>query len=225
MKKYIRLALVFALLLSVTVTACTTKAPISAISQDIKYVTVAKIQASLPTKPVVVGFDIDDTVLFSSPGFYYGLTNHDGPGGTNLYGDDPLHSQKFWNDMNGEFDKFSLPKKSGGALVKLHYARGDKVVFITARNSSERSIVPQVLAQSFGIPKPEVIFTTEAPKTEFIRERGVSVYYGDADSDMMQARKAMARPIRVMRSPLSTNKASAYHLGAFGEEVLIHSEE
>ena len=127
--------------------------------------------------------------------------------------------------MNGEFDRFSLPKKSGATLVKLHYARGDKLVFITARNSSERSIVPQVLAQSFGIPKPEVIFTTEAPKTKFIRERGVSVYYGDGDSDMMQVMKAMARPIRMMRSPLSINKASAYHLGAFGEEVLIHSEE
>ncbi|MCP3941028.1 MAG: acid phosphatase AphA [Desulfobacteraceae bacterium] len=223
MVKYIRVVFVFVLFLLIT--ACTTKASLSPVSQDIKYVTVDEIQASLPAKPIVVGFDIDDTVLFSSPGFYYGLNNHDGPGNTNLYGDKPLDSKKFWDDMNGKFDKFSFPKKSGEALVKMHYRRGDKVVFITARPSSEKSIVPQILMQCFGIPRPEVVFTNETPKTQFLRRRGVQVYYGDADSDMRQAREAAARPIRVMRSALSTNTASAYHVGAFGEEVVIHSED
>lgn len=222
MKTHIRVALVFALFLSVT--ACTTKIPISSSWQNINFVTVDEIKVSLPTRPIVVGFDIDDTVLFSSPGFNYGLQNHDGPGGENLYGDDPLHSKKFWNDMNGGFDKFSLPKKSGRDLVQMHYKRGDKVVFITARNSSERSIVPQILTQSFGIREPEVIFTSEVSKTEFMREKGVSIYYGDADSDMKQAKEAKARPIRVIRSSLSTNNASADNIGAFGEEVVIHSE-
>lgn len=223
MKKHLGLTIVFALLLSVT--ACTVEKPITATDSDIQYVTVELIQASLPEPPIVVGFDIDDTVLFSSPGFHYGLTNHDGPGSTNLYGDAPLHSPKFWNDMNGKFDKFSLPKKSGGALVKMHLMRGDKIVFITARNSSTQSILPEILAQNFGIPKPDVIFTSQSSKTPFINKMGILVYYGDADSDMTQAQKASARPVRVMRSTLSNNNASAYQPGAFGEEVLIHSAE
>ena len=41
----------------------------------------------------------------------------------------------------------------------------------------------------------------------------------------LQAIEANARPIRVMRSPLSTNSSSPYHIGSLGEEVLGHSEE
>ena len=215
---------VVVLVLLLSVTACTPRIPSQKASQDINFVTVAEIRASLPLKPIVVGFDIDDTVLFSSPGFHYGLKNQDGPGGKNLYGADPLHSKKFWNDMNGWFDKFSLPKKSGRNLVQMHYKRGDKLVFITARNSSERSIVSQILAQSLSIPEPEVIFTSGVSKTDFMRKQGVSIYYGDADSDMQQAKNAKVRPVRVIRSALSTNNASADNIGAFGEEVVINSE-
>ncbi|MEI6856784.1 HAD family acid phosphatase [Psychrilyobacter sp.] len=225
MKKYLKIALTLTLLLWIT--ACTSKTLIRTNREDIqnlRYVTVNEIGLSLPTSSIVVGFDIDDTVLFSSPGFNYGLENQDGPGGTNLYGGDPLQSQKFWNDMNGKFDKFSLPKKSGGELVKMHYTRGDKIVFITARNSSDKSIVSQVLAQSFGVSQPEVIFTSGTSKTKVMNDKGVDIYYGDADSDISQAKKAKARPIRVIRSHLSTNN-TPFNPGKFDEEVLIYSEE
>ncbi len=216
MNKYLSLALFLTLLLIVT--SCSSE-------QDIEYVTLDEIIASLPVKPIVVGFDIDDTVLFSSPGFYYGLTNKDGPDGKNVYGDAPLHSQKFWDDMNGDFDKFSLPKISSGELVKMHYGRGDTVVFITARNSSGTSILDQILMQSFGIRDFEIVFTSDESKTEYMIDQGVSIYYGDADSDIIQAKDALARPIRIMRSTLSTNTVSAYNPGTFGEEVLIHSDK
>lgn len=223
MKTHIRIAIVSVLLLSVI--ACKAKAPMPNDLQNIHFVTMNNIKASLPEKPIVVGFDIDDTVLFSSPGFNYGLQNHDGYGGRNLYGNDPLHSKKFWNDMNGWFDKFSLPKKTVRDLVQMHYKRGDKVVFITARNNSTISIVPKILSQSLSIPAPEVIFTSGISKTDFIREQGVSIYYGDADSDIKEAKEAKARPIRVIRSSLSTNNASDNNIGKFGEEVVINSEE
>jgi acid phosphatase (class B) len=215
MTRYIRTAFVLAFLASAT--ACSSR-------ESIRYVTVAEIQASLPATPVIAGFDIDDTVLFSSPGFYYGMTNHDGPDGTNKYGPNPLSSPKFWNDMNGQFDNFSLPKKAGNDLVSMHAKRGDKIVFITARDSSKVSIVPKILMQSFHIAKPDVVFTCNQPKAESIATKHVTIYYGDADSDMDAAKQAQARPVRVLRSPLSTNRTSYEKVGKLGEEVLKDSE-
>jgi len=189
------------------------------------YVTMEKLRKSLPEKPVVAGFDIDDTVLFSSPGFHYALTNHDGPDGANRYGEQPLESKVFWNDMNGQFDKFSLPKKSGKALVRMHADRGDTIIFITARDSSQVSIVPQILMQTFGIAKPDVIFTCNQSKAPSIVANHITIYYGDSDSDITAAQKANARPIRVLRPPLSNNPYSYDEVGKLGEEVLKGSAE
>lgn len=215
MTRYFRA--VFVLVCIVTATACSSR-------PTFRYVTVSEIKASLPANPVVAGFDIDDTVLFSSPGFYYGMTNNDGPDGKNKYGSNPLTSKNFWNDMNGQFDNFSLPKQSGKALVAMHANRGDKIVFITARDSSQISILPKILEQGFRLSNPMIVFTCNAPKKDFISANHVVIYYGDADSDMDQAIKASARPVRVKRSPLSTNKTSYEKVGGFGEEVLIDSE-
>lgn len=52
----------------------------------IHWVSVPMIAASLDGKPpMVVGFDIDDTVLFSSPCFYYGQMKYS-PGSDNYLG-------------------------------------------------------------------------------------------------------------------------------------------
>lgn len=207
---------VFALLYFFAAAACS----------QVQYVTVDKIRESLPPSPIVAGFDIDDTVLFSSPGFYYGVNNHDGPGGRNKYpaGDSLWHSTAFWNDMNGQFDKFSIPKASGNALIQMHKQRGDAIVFITARDSSKANIVPQILQQCFDLKKAEVIFTCNQSKTPSITAKQVKVYYGDSDTDITAAQSAKARPIRVLRSPLSTNKTSYKEVGKLGEEVLRDSE-
>lgn len=207
---------VFALLYLVAAAACS----------QVHYVTVDKIRETLPPLPIVAGFDIDDTVLFSSPGFYYGVNNHDGPDGKNKYpaGDSLWHSSAFWNDMNGQFDKFSIPKASGNALIQMHKQRGDTIVFITARDSSKVNIVPQILAQCFDLKKAEVIFTCNQSKTPSITAKQVKVYYGDSDTDITAAQSAKARPIRVLRSPLSTNKTSYKEVGKLGEEVLRDSE-
>jgi acid phosphatase (class B) len=195
-------------------------------SECAKYVTVDQIKATLPPTPVVAGFDIDDTVLFSSPGFYYGQFNHDGPRGTNKYGNpDSLWTCKaFWNDMNGKFDKFSIPKASGQQLILMHRQRGDTIVFITARESSQANIVPKILSETFTLQSPKVIFTNGKDKDLYIQDSKVTIYYGDSDSDITAAKKANARPIRVLRSPLSTNKTSYAKVGQMGEEVLKDSE-
>ncbi len=94
-------------------------------SSEKKYVTVEMIRQSLPSAPIVAGFDIDDTVVFSSPGFYFGEHNTEGPGGKNRYGDDYLHNPQFWKDLNQNYDKFDMKKKSGDDLVQMHEGRGD----------------------------------------------------------------------------------------------------
>ena len=44
---------------------------------DIRWVTVEEIAQSLENQPPMnVGFDIDDTILFSSPGFYSGMKKY-----------------------------------------------------------------------------------------------------------------------------------------------------
>jgi acid phosphatase (class B) len=106
----------------------------------------------------------------------------------------------------------------------MHKQRGDTIVFITARDSSKVNIVPQILRQCFDLKKAEVIFTCNQSKTPSITAEKVKIYYGDSDTDITAAQSAKARPIRVLRSPLSTNKTSYKEVGKLGEEVLRDSE-
>ena len=57
----------------------------------------------------------------------------------------------------------------------------------------------------------------------FIKKHGISIYYGDLDSDISEANEVGVRAIRFMRSPLSNNR-SKYHPGIHGEAVLENSE-
>ena len=95
----------------------------------IHWISVEQIEESLKGQPpMAVGFDIDDTVLFSSPGFYRGKLEYS----PNDYS--YLKNPEFWEKMNNEWDKFSMPKKSGMELVQMHLKRGDTVYFITGRS-------------------------------------------------------------------------------------------
>jgi acid phosphatase (class B) len=115
--------------------------------------------------------------------------------------------------MNGKFDKFSIPKASGQQLILMHRQRSDTIVFITARESSQANIVPKILAETFTLQSPKVIFTNNNLKDSYIKDAKVTIYYGDSDSDITAAKNVSARPIRVLRSPLSTNKTSYSQVG------------
>lgn len=188
-------------------------------------VSVDEIKASLPDRPVTIGMDIDDTVLFSSPGFYYALTNTDGPGGSNIYGQRPLSNDKFWQDLSTKFDKFSIPKESARRIIKMHKERGDTIFFITARPPVKNEILTGILNRTFKLSKknPNVIFSGKFSKGKFIKKHGISLFYGDSDSDISEANEAGIRAIRFMRSPLSNNRYK-YHPGMYGEAVLENSE-
>ncbi|MCU7715977.1 hypothetical protein OEA27_14565, partial [Escherichia coli] len=70
----------------------------------IHWVSVAQIENSLAGRPpMAVGFDIDDTVLFSSPGFWRGKKTF------SPESEDYLKNPVFWEKMNNGWDEFSIP--------------------------------------------------------------------------------------------------------------------
>jgi acid phosphatase (class B) len=186
-------------------------------------VTVEDIAQSLEREPRMnIGFDIDDTLLFSSPGYYYG--QHKYSPGSEAY----LIMEGFWNEMNNGLDRFSLPKECGRKLIELHKKRGDSIYFITARMGTKTERVTEILAETFGLKNPnKVIFTgsklAENPKIRPIREYKIRIYYGDSDNDIKAALAAGIRAIRIMRAGNSTNKPLP-KAGRLGEEVLMNSE-
>lgn len=184
------------------------------------------IEKSLPKEPIAIGLDVDDTALFSSPGFYYAFNNTDGPNGTNIYGKKPLANMKFWEDLCCKFDRFSMPKESARRVIEMHKKRGDKIFFITARpDASPNEILTDQLHTAFGLKnQPKTIFTGYVTKAKFIKENNVKLYYGDSDTDITEAWDAGIRAIRFMRSPLSTNKGK-YNPGKYGEAVLENSAD
>jgi acid phosphatase (class B) len=166
---------------------------------------------------MAVGFDIDDTVLFSSPCFYYGRQKYS-PGN-----DDYLRNQAFWQEINAGCDRYSVPKEVARQLIELHKKRGDTLFFITGRPPTEGEQLTEIIASTFAIEgmRP-VVFTSGPDKTSFIRDHALHTYYGDADSDIISARNAGARAIRVMRASNSTYYPLPDN-GALGEEVLVNS--
>jgi acid phosphatase (class B) len=104
--------------------------------------TVEEYIASYTLPPGTVGFDVDDTALFTSYGFviwahktgdplgvFAGIPDKSPP-------DRPEIREKrlaFWKAMNSELDRYSMPKRSAQRLVAFHVARGDRVVFVTGR--------------------------------------------------------------------------------------------
>ena len=173
-------------------------------------------------EPMAVGFDVDDTVLFSSPSFYYW--------GNKFSKIDPDYFKniEFWHAINNEADQFSMPKKMGTKLIDFHKSRGDKIFFITARWKTEKETVTKTLSETFSIKLSHpVIFTgsqkkNRLSKVEPIKNFDIKIYYGDADEDMICAKEAKIRGIRIMRAPNSGDQPLPV-IGALGEEVLINS--
>ena len=187
-------------------------------------ISLEEIALSLPARPIAIGMDVDDTVLFSSPGFQYAFNNTDGPNGTNKYGERPLSSDQFWSDMSCMFDKFSIPKEAARKVIDMHQKRGDKVYFITARPPVKNEILTSLLTRLFNLEgQPKAIFSGRTSKAVFINKHNISLFYGDSDSDISEAHEAGIRAIRFMRSPLSNNK-TRYNPGKHGEVVLENSE-
>ncbi len=112
----------------------------------IHWVSVAQIENSLLGRPpMAVGFDIDDTVLFSSPGFWRGQKPSPGS-------EDYLKNPQFWEKMNNGWDEFSMPKEVARQLIAMHVKRGDSIWFVTGRSQTKTETVSKTLQDDFLIP-------------------------------------------------------------------------
>ncbi|MEX3022396.1 acid phosphatase AphA [Kluyvera sp. STS39-E] len=191
----------------------------------IHWVSVAQIENSLISHPpMAVGFDIDDTVLFSSPGFWRGQRTYSPDS------QDYLKNPAFWEKMNNGWDAFSIPKEVARSLIAMHVKRGDSIYFVTGRSQTQTETVSKTLQDYFLIPGVNmnpVIFAGDNPgqntKTQWLKEKNIRVFYGDSDNDITAAREAGARGIRVLRASNSTYRPLP-HAGSFNEEVIVNSE-
>ena len=202
-----------------------TTAAILAEQAPIHWVSVAQIENSLMGRaPMTVGFDIDDTVLFSSPGFWRGKKTY------SPESEEYLKNPEFWEKMNNGWDEFSIPKEVGRALIAMHVKRGDSIYFITGRSQTKTETVSKTLQGDFSIPPANmnpVIFAGDKhgqnTKTQWLKEKNIRVFYGDSDNDITAAREVGARGIRVLRASNSTYRPLP-QAGAFNEEVIVNSE-
>ena len=191
----------------------------------IHWVSVAQIENSLMGHPpMAVGFDIDDTVLFSSPGFWRGQRTYSPDS------QDYLKNPEFWGKMNNGWDAFSIPKEVARSLIAMHVKRGDSIYFVTGRSQTKTETVSKTLQDDFLIPGANmnpVIFAGDEPgqntKTQWLKEKNIRVFYGDSDNDITAAREVGARGIRVLRASNSTYRPLP-QAGAFNEEVIVNSE-
>ncbi len=191
----------------------------------VHWVSVKQIERSLEGQPpMAVGFDVDDTIIFSSPGFYRGKLEYS-PNNENY-----LKKTEFWEKMNNEWNKFSMPKKIGIELVQMHIKRGDDIYFITGRTETKIESITQHIQKGLHIPEDKmhtVIFAGDEPnkndKVSWIKKHKLKIYYGDADADIIAARELNIRGIRILRASNSSYQPLP-KAGRFGEEVVIKSD-
>ncbi|MGL5226434.1 MAG: acid phosphatase AphA [Aeromonas sp.] len=191
----------------------------------IHWVSVAQIAHSLQGQPpLAVGFDIDDTLLFSSPGFYRGKQQF------SPSDDGYLKNPAFWEKMNNGWDAFSIPKEVGKALIAMHLKRGDHIYFVTGRSATKTETVSNTLQQTMHIPAAQlnpVIFAGDKPgqntKVQWLKDKHMKIFYGDADGDIKAAQAVGARGIRLLRAANSSYQPLP-QAGALGEEVIINSQ-
>lgn len=193
----------------------------------IHWVSVEQIKASLEGKPPMnVSFDIDDTVLATSGCFYYGKQKYS----PNDYS--YLKNQDFWDEINAGCDKYSIPKEAARKLIDMHQARGDTIFFITGRTAGKNDQVTPLLKKTFNIKNMQPVnfmgghgadeLKTKYNKTAGILKHNVQLHYGDSDDDILAAKEAGIRGIRLLRATNSTYLPFP-QAGGYGEEVLINS--
>ncbi|MDO8734799.1 MAG: HAD family acid phosphatase [Elusimicrobiota bacterium] len=189
-----------ALLLTVFIGCSTAQKSVAPLSS------VASLQSGIN-----VGFDVDDTLLFSSPAFNIANKSE--------YSE---YSEEWWAIVNKSDEGNSIVKKVAEKILNEHKAKGDGIFAITARDNAGSNVLKGYLNKTFGIKKENVFCTNR--KAEKIRELNIKIFYGDSDSDITAAQEAGAKGIRILRSSKSSYKGK-YHPGEFGEEIIPNSEE
>lgn len=161
---------------------------------------VATQNATVSPTPIIVGFDVDDCVLFSSPSFLAA---------------DGVAKDTFWTVVNSS-SSLSTPIDKVINIARTHLSMGHKVWLITARPRTEGEDLTARMQQL--LPNCELLFCPKG-KTLAMRALHISMFYGDSDSDMEDALAAGAVPVRTVR-PIASNYKGKNNPGKFRELVL-----
>jgi acid phosphatase class B len=162
-----------------------------------------------------VGFDIDDTILFSRDTFL--KAPH--------MSDDPDQVDFGWVNMHDSL--YSVVIQPMADLIDFLRAGGHQVYFITARPGTNGAAVGRFLSQELGfqvVVGENLFFSAKkkdpasghrfTSKHEIIEELGLHIFYGDSDTDMIAASIAGVRGVRVVRDERSV---AAYSKNYFGD--------
>lgn len=155
-----------------------------------------------------VGFDYDDTLVFSTPAYAKGFKSGHVP-----------FSPAFWEVVNGAYD-LEKPKILPYALAWTFRVLGFKVAIITSRPDYGA----EGLRKEWRHLSRNFVFAGETSrKSVHLKQGNYVAYFGDGDSDITEARKARVPGIRVKRSHRSSFKED-YTPGTLGELILPLSE-
>ncbi len=152
-----------------------------------------------------VGFDYDDTLIFSTPAFRAGAAS----------GQEP-YSPEYWRVVNQSFnlEKVKLVPMTTALIYKV---LGFDVVIITAR----AGYGGEELQRHWKWLTKEFHF--ERNKSTILEKGSFIAFFGDSDSDITEALEAGVRPIRVKRSKKS-DYTGKYHPGQYKECILPFSD-
>lgn len=157
-----------------------------------------------------VGFDLDDTLVYSTPAFAQGFA-------VSSFG-----TTEFWQEVNTSDEGNSTVKTSVKAILDSHIADGDTVYVITARKDVNGDCVRDWVSRTFGIPASNVFFSSR--KATLLRRLDIVVFYGDSDSDIEAALDAGILGVRIERSVHSSYQKN-YSPGKYNEPVLDWTAE
>ena len=157
-----------------------------------------------------VGFDVDDTILFSRDVF---LSLPDDKRDPVDYG---------WiNSHDTEITLFITPT---GELINYFHTNGHNVFFITARPGTKGNILAEFLSDELGFsvrinkslffsPKETIKGKRYTTKHRLMKRLKLDLFYGDADTDMIAALKAGVHPVRVVRHETSISEYGSNYFG------------
>ena len=179
------------------------------IKQIILFIFISSISFS-QTGKLKVGFDIDDTTLYSERAFVVAPKTESG------------HNDYSW--INTHDKEYSLLIDPVITLVHYFRAHGHEVFFITARPGPNGDSVAVFLSNNlnfdvkvdsnlFFSPKEYVNGFKYTTKHRVMEKLGIDIYYGDSDTDIIAAIKADVHPVRIVRSNASIKEYGGNYFG------------
>jgi acid phosphatase class B len=157
-----------------------------------------------------VGFDIDDTTLYSERAFVVAPKTESGK------------TDYSW--INTHDKEYSLLIDPVITLINYFRAHGHEVFFITARPGPNGDSVAVFLSKNlnfdvkvdsnlFFSPKEYINGFKYTTKHRKMNELDLDIYYGDSDTDIIAAIKADVHPVRVVRSNASIKEYGGNYFG------------